>query len=148
MTDPYGRIEHLVVTPGHRPGCVFGPGFFRVNYGGNARYLQTEAEVSQVHSLLRGVARDLRVERDGYCLDVDSLIGDANTPDVVDGEWWLGLPVAEGMKELGLKNDTDYRRVYQQVESAVYRRDNRASQGGVRATIVLKRPGAKVSNVG
>jgi hypothetical protein len=147
VIDEYGRAEHLVVTPGHRAGCVFGPGFFRVNFGGSARYCQNEAEVERATSLLRGVARDLRVERDGYCLDTDSLIGDANTPDVVDGDWWLGLPVVDGMRELGLQHESDYRRVYQQIESAVYRRDNRASQGGVRASIVIKRPGARVSNV-
>jgi hypothetical protein len=75
------------------------------------------------------------------------MIGDAGTPDVVDGEWWLSLPREEAMRELGLTSEADYRRAYVAIEAACGRRDNRASQGGVRASIVIKRPGAKVTDV-
>ena len=102
--------------------------------------------MERAFALLDGVVRDLRLERDGYCLDGAST-GDANTPDVVDGEWWLGLSATDGMQELGLTSEADYLRVYTSVEAAVYRRDNRASQGGVRASIVIKRPGRKVVDV-
>jgi hypothetical protein len=140
--------EQLTTSPAHRADCVFGSGFFRLSYGeGNVRYCQTWDDVLLTRRLLEGVVQDIRVERDGYCLDGDPIIGDANTPDVVDGEWWLGLPRADAMRELGLKTDADYARAYRAIEAACARRDNRASQGGVRASIVIKRPGAKVTNV-
>lgn len=151
MTDDFGRPEHLVVQHAHRAQCAFGTGFFRVSYRGangpQVRYCQDQAEVAAVHGLLRGVVEDLRTERDGYCLDGDQA-GDARTPDVVDAELWLGLPVREGMAELGLTSEADYLRVYAQVEQAVYRRDNRERQSGVHASIVLKRRGASVTNIG
>jgi len=147
VIDEHGRTEYLSVTAAHRPDCAFGSGFFRLSYGAGVRYCQSWAEVQTACHLLEGVVRDIRIERDGYCLDGDPLIGDANTPDVVDGEWWLGLPRTEGMRELGLTSDADYARAYRAIEAACGRRDNRASQGGVRASIVIKRPGAKVTDV-
>jgi hypothetical protein len=147
MIDEHGRTEYLSVTAAHRADCRFGSGFFRLSYGAGLRYCQTWDEVQTACRLLEGVVRDIRIERDGYCLDGDVLIGDANTPDVVDGEWWLGLTVADGMRELGLTSEADYARAYRAIEAACGRRDNRASQGGVRASIVIKRPGAKVTNV-
>ena len=148
MIDEYGRTEYLSVAAAHRPDCTFGPGFFRLCFGDrNVRYCQSQQDVQFACALLDGVVREIRVERDGYCLDGDPMIGDANTPDVIDGEWWLSLPVADGMLELKLEREADYIRVYRQIEAAVLRRDNRASQGGVRASIVIKRPGAKVTNV-
>lgn len=147
MIDEHGRTEYLTVTTVHRPDCSFGTGFFRLNYGAGPRYCQSWDEVQTACRLLEGVVRDIRIERDGYCLDGDQPIGDANTPDVVDGEWWLSLPREEGMRELGLTRDADYSRAYKAIEAAVGRRDNRASQGGVRASIVIKRPGARVTDV-
>jgi hypothetical protein len=102
--------------------------------------------VKQLISLLEDAVRELHVERDGLCLDGDH-IGDARTPDVVDAEFWLGLPVREGMAELGLTSEAEYRRAYKQIEAAVYRRDNRASQTGIRASMVIKKRGAKVTDV-
>jgi hypothetical protein len=147
VIDEHGRTEYLCVSAAHRPDCAFGPGFYRLSFGTGTRYCQNAEDVHQACQLLEGVVRDIKIERDGYCLDGDPLIGDANTPDVVDGEWWLGLPREEGMRELGLTNEADYRRTYDSIAAAVARRDNRASQGGVRASIVIKRPGARVTNV-
>jgi hypothetical protein len=48
------------------------------------------------------------------------------------------------MREVGLTDERDYARVYRQVEAAVVRRNNRESQGGVRASIVIKRRGRRV----
>jgi hypothetical protein len=142
------RVEYLTTSVSHRADCRFGSGFFRLTYGGqNVRYAQTWDEVQGACRLLEGVVKDIRIERDGYCLDGDPMIGDANTPDVVDGDWWLSLPTQDGMRELGLTSEVDYARAYRAIEAACGRRDNRASQGGVRASIVIKRPGAKVTNV-
>jgi hypothetical protein len=150
VIDEFGRTEHLLVMPEHRPECRFGPGMYRLSWS-NAhmqlmRYCQNEREVAQAHSLLKDVANDLRIERDGYCLD-HYVAGDARTPDVVDAEWWLGLSVARGMRELGLTTDDEYRTTYRAVEAAVARRNDRAAQGGVRASIVIKRRGARVNDV-
>jgi hypothetical protein len=138
--------DELLVTAAHRADCTFGPGFFRINLkGGGTRYCRDEREVRQVFALL---AHDqtLHVDRDGYCLDGDR-VGDARTPDVVDGEVWLGMPRHEAMDVVGLTDERDYARVYDQVSAAVYRRDNRAAQGGVRASIVIKKRGAPVTDV-
>ena len=133
----------LLVSTAHRADCVFGPGFFRVSLKGSTpRYCQSPDEVQLLVSMV-GKAAIARVERDGHCLDGDRQ-GDANTPDVVDAETWLTLPQREAMELVGLEREADYIRVYQQVEEAVYRRDNRAKQGGVRASIVLKKRGARV----
>jgi hypothetical protein len=141
-------IEHLSVSVTHRPDCRFGSGFYRLTYGEkNVRFCQTWDEVQTSCRLLNGAVRDIKIERDGYCLDGDPMIGDAGTPDVVDGEWWLSLPREDAMRELGLTQEADYARAYKAIEAAVGRRDNRASQGGVRASIVIKRPGAKVTDV-
>lgn len=135
--------EQLVVIASHRADCAFGPGFFRVSLRGTTpRYCQDEDEVQRVVQLV-GKSAITRVERDGHCLDGERQ-GDAGTPDVVDGEQWLALPQAEAMEAVGLTDEAAYRRVYKQIEAAVYRRDNRQSQTGVRASIVLKRRGAKV----
>lgn len=136
----------LLVTTAHRGDCTFGSGFYRITLkGGGTRLCQNTEEVEYVHSLL-GHDQVVRVERDGYCLDGDRQ-GDANTPDVVDAELWLSLPRERAMAEVGLEREADYARVYKQIEAAVYRRDNRERQGGVRASIVIKRRGAAVDNV-
>jgi hypothetical protein len=136
----------LLVTTAHRADCAFGTGFYRLSLkGGGVRYCMAEEEVEFVHSLL-GPGQVVRVERDGHCLDGDRH-GDANTPDVVDAETWLALPKEQAMREVGLYDERDYLRVYNQVESAVSRRNDRESQGGVRASVVIKRRGAKVSDV-
>jgi hypothetical protein len=130
----------------HRPECRFGPGYWRlVLRDGSARYVQSELEIETVRALLPGEIA--RVQRDGFCLDeaeYPNPNGDANTPDVIDGEQWLALDQRDGMQVLGILREADYRRVYDAVEAAVYRRDNLAAQGGVRASIILKRPGAHV----
>jgi hypothetical protein len=152
VIDEHGRLESLATSAAHRPDCRFGSGFFRLTFDEHTddhhlRYCQTWDEVLTVSRFLEGVVRHIRIERDGYCMDGDPMIGDANTPDVVDGDWWLSLPRQDAMRELGLTSDADYGRAYKAIEAAVGRRDNRASQGGVRASIVIKRPGARVTNV-
>ena len=139
-------MSELLVMPAHRSDCVFGPGFYRVELrDGGTRYCETEQEVEQAHALLAG-GQIVRVERDGYCLDGDRQ-GDANTPDVIDAELWLGMPQDQAMREVGLTNEADYARVYKQLEAAVGRRNDRESQGGVHASIVLKRAGAFVRDM-
>jgi hypothetical protein len=73
-------------------------------------------------------------------------MSDERTPDVIDGARFLGLSQREGMRELGITSEQAYTRAYRDVEAAVYARDNRAAQGGVRAPIVIKRAGAKVTD--
>jgi hypothetical protein len=141
--EPLGQLQ---VSAAHRPECTFGPGFFRLvlNEGGQ-RYVDAEADIRVLQGLLpEGTIR--YVERDGYCLD-GMRQGDANTPDVVDAEQWLGLPQAEAMEQVGLTREADYRRVYEQVERAVGRRNNRQSQTGVHVPIVLKKRGRPLIDV-
>jgi hypothetical protein len=72
---------------------------------------------------------------------------DERTPDVIDGARFLELPRAEGMRELGISDERAYARAYRDVEAAVNARDNRESQGGVRAPVVIKRAGREVHDV-
>jgi hypothetical protein len=140
MTEP--QADLLVATV-HRDDCRFGSGFYRIVLrDGGVRYCQNKEQVEYVHSLL-GRDQVVRVERDGHCLDGDRS-GDANTPDVVDGELWLMLPRDEAMRLVGLDSEIEYTRVYKQIEAAVYRRNNRESQGGVHASIVIKKRGRRV----
>lgn len=136
----------LLVTPAHRAECVFGPGFYRIVFNdGGYRYVHSESEIREVKALLP--TDTIRyIQRDGYCLDGDRS-GDANTPDVVDGEQWLNMPQTEAMELVGLDTEADYARVYRQIEEAVGRRNDRESQTGVRASIVIKKRGAPVQDV-
>lgn len=140
-------MPDLQVWLAHRPECTFGAGFVRLEFsvGGmpQTRYCQDQAEADRAVQLLRHVVDDLHVVRDGYCLD-GMRTGDANTPDVVDAAQWLGMDQREGMRVLGITHEADYIRAYSQIEAAVYRRDNRAAQDGIRAPIVIKRRGAPV----
>ncbi len=129
----------------HRAGCRFGPAPYRIVLtDGARRYCESELEVERALSLLPGESVR-RVQRDA-CLD-EPETGDANTPDVVDAATWLSLSQADGMLELGLRNEADYVRAYRMVEDAVVARDRAAAHGGVRASVVIKRRGAKVSDV-
>jgi hypothetical protein len=74
-------------------------------------------------------------------------MSDERTPDVIDGARFLALDRAEGMRELGISDERAYARAYRDVEAAVNARDNRESQGGVRAPIVIKRAGRDVTDV-
>jgi len=74
-------------------------------------------------------------------------MSDAKTPDVVDGEAFLGMRRDEAKRALGITSDEVYERAYRDVEAVVSKRNNRASQGGVRASIVIKRRGAPVRDV-
>ena len=126
-------------THGHQPGCRFGPGFFKVvwdDHAGERRVLHfdSKAEADIAASLL---PYDVRRYRDS-CLDAPTAT-DAGTPDVVDGDWWLGLPKAQAMEELGITDERHYATVHRMVSDMVAARDNRASQGGVRAPIVIRR---------
>lgn len=144
--DEHGRQVDLKVSAAHRPTCVFGTGFYRIQLkDGGQRYCQDEAELRRVFKLI-SPSQVIRVDRDGFCLDGDR-VGDANTPDVVDGEWWLGLPREQAMRELGLFLEADYARVYRDVEAAVSRRNSREAQSGVHASIVIKRKGRPLIDV-
>lgn len=74
------------------------------------------------------------------------MANDERTPDVIDGARFLGLSQREGMRELGITSEASYARAYKDVEAAVSARDNRESQGGVRAPIVIKRAGRPVAD--
>ena len=151
--DPYGRQEQLAVFGVHQPDCSFGPigAFWRIHFRTSSQYEQTRYcanadDVQRAIALLEPVARGaIHVERDA-CLDGQTA-GDARTPDVVDAEQWLGMPKHDAMAVVGITSEAEYRQAYDQIEQAVYRRDNRASQGGTRASIVIKKRGAKVTNV-
>jgi len=145
VNDPLGRTPDLRTQLVHRTACTFGPGAYRISFGNQTRYCQDYAEVERARALLEGIVSNLRIERDGFCLDGQQ-VGDANTPDVVDADWWLGLPVADGMRELGITDEADYARAYRAVEAAVSRRNNREAQGGVHASIVLKRRGVRIAS--
>src|SRR5262252_5060404 len=85
----------------HRPGCTFGPGYYRIELiSGARRYCQTEEEVKRAYALL--IADTIRrVSRDGYCLDPL----ERGDPDVVDGERFLNMPRAQAMHELGIADE-------------------------------------------
>jgi hypothetical protein len=72
--------------------------------------------------------------------------GDARTPDVVDAERWLGQSMVEGMRELGLTSEAQYRRAYRDIEAAVSTRNDREAQTGVHASIVIKRRGVQIAD--
>jgi len=130
----------------HRALCRFGPGMYRIVLtDGSRRYCQSDLEVQRALRLLPGESVR-RVQRDA-CLDEPDT-GDANTPDVLDAATWLGLSREEGMRELGLEREADYIRAYRMIEDAVLARDRAAQLGGVRASVVIKRPGAHVSDIG
>ena len=69
--------------------------------------------------------------------EAPTLDGQAETPDVVDGAYWLSLPRAQAMALVGLSDEAAYARVYKDIEAAVYPAENRGAQGGVRVSIRL-----------
>ena len=150
--DPLDRPDYLFkvaqgVAPKHKPGCTFGAGFFRLHYrdGGihQTRQYTSEDELRiGMHLLSATVAVD-RVQRDA-CLDWDGTPeSDANTPDVLDGEQFLAMAKKDGMAALGVSTEAEYARAYNAISDAVYTRDNRQNQGGVRASIVIRKKNAE-----
>lgn len=123
----------------HRADCLFGPGFWRVAYYSEGQrklsFYETRVQADAFASLI-ATGPNVKIQRDA-CLDAQE--SDALTPDVVDGGWWLGLPQAEAMDELGITSDADYGRVHRSVSDAVSARDNRQSQGGVRVPVIIRR---------
>lgn len=132
----------------HRPDCVFGPGFYRLAYAlsGETReaYFQEQGPADSFARLLPPGTR-FRAYRDA-CLDGPAVrTTEANTPGMVDAEWWLGLPRAQAVAELGLRSEREYAKIALAVEAAVARAINRETQGGVRVRIMLpRRPGNEV----
>jgi hypothetical protein len=126
---------------GHRYGCTFGPGLYRiVLVDGGRRFVQSEAQVEAVRRLLPPGSM-LKVQRDGYCLDQDDL----ESPDIIDGERFLNLPREQAMAELGVDSEADYTRAYRAVEEAVLARDRAVAAGARdRPSIVIKRKGRRV----
>jgi len=72
---------------------------------------------------------------------------DERTPDVIEGRRFLSMDRRDAMHELGIRDEAAYRRAYRDVEAAVNTRDNRESQGGVHAPIVIKKKGKRVIDV-
>jgi len=146
--DPLGRTDYLfketVETRHHRRDCQFGSGFYRIIYkdGGviHTRHFESKERAELFWDLLPDSVR-VRKQRDA-CLDGTERSSDASTPDVVDGEAFLAMEREEGMAALGLTSEADYQRAYNAVQDAVYARDNRESQGGVHAPVVVKRKDA------
>ena len=118
---------------GHRPGCTFGPGLYRIVLeDGARRFCQDEREVVFALTLLRAGALR-KVQRDGYCLDQEDLV----SPDVLDGVRFLGMSKSEAMAELGTDSEADYFRAYRAIEDAVLAND----RAGGQASIVIKKKG-------
>jgi hypothetical protein len=139
----------LLVATVHRADCTFGglpTEFFRIVFQDGTRLWRHNQEAVEHTLALVPPERVERVDRDGYCLD-GLRVGDANTPDVVDAETWLGMPRPEAMSLVGLDNEAEYSRVYKQVQDAVYTRDNRESQGGPHVPIVIKKRGRPLTTV-
>jgi hypothetical protein len=120
----------------HRPGCVFGPGFYRVVLSdGGRRFCQTEQQVEAVRRLLPPGSM-VRVQRDA-CLD--PLEPDESARGVVDGEAFLAMPRERAMIELGIDSEADYERAYRAIEAAVLAADRAAADGRDRASVVIKK---------
>jgi hypothetical protein len=128
----------------HAPDCVFGPGWFRVVWEDQRRFCQDWGEVGLLCKLLDGRVKEVAVQRDG-CRDTQLL--DTVSPDAVDAAAWLAMAKPAAMETLGLTSEGDYLRAHRDISAMVTARDNRAAQTGVRATVIIKRPGAKVTNV-
>jgi len=124
----------------HRPGCSFGPGFYRIEFiSGSRRYCQDEQEVRRAYALLiTDTVR--RVSRDGYCLDPLEVEAERG---VVEGERFLNLPRDEGMRQLGIDSEADYVKAYRAVEDAVLANDRVGGQ----ASVVIKKKGQRVLDV-
>jgi hypothetical protein len=129
----------------HRPGCTFGPGFFRIELiSGTRRYCQDEDQVRQVYSLLL-LDSIKRVSRDGYCLDDDHGV----SPDVLEGEHFLNMPKIDAMRALGDISEVEYAQAYRAIEDAVLARDRAVAAGASdRPSIVIKKKGHQVHDVG
>ena len=136
----------------HREACVFGSGFFRIKLkNGMTRFCQDELEVARVRALLEGQVA--HIYRDGYCLDPQDYPEQpkgssvAVTQPVYDGATWLSMPMDEAMTAVGITDAADYRRAYESIAEAVAAAQNRASQTGVLASVVIKRRGVKVTDI-
>lgn len=71
--------------------------------------------------------------------DAPTREGGSDTPDTVDGAYWLSLPKAEAMALVGLTDEVAYARVYKDIHDAVCTSQNREAQGGIAATIRLSK---------
>lgn len=128
-------------TASHVRGCAFGPGFYKVTYSDGlgkraTRHFDDRAASDLFVSLLPPTAEPA-CYRDG-CLDTKRRV-DAGTPDTLDAAWWLALPRAQAMEEAGLTEEADYARAHRALSDVVAARENRETQGGVRASVVLRR---------
>jgi len=123
----------------HRHGCTFGPGLYRIVLAdGSRHFCQDEREVVQACSLLREGAIK-KVQRDGYCLDQEDL----QSPDIIEGKRFLGMPKREAMAELGVASDAEYQLAYRAIEEAVLANDRRGGQ----ASVVIKKKGKVVLDI-
>jgi len=129
----------------HRPGCIFGSGFYRLEMqSGYRRFYQTQAELEHGVALLHGLPIR-RVVRDGYCLD--ELPSEAS-PDVIDGDTFLNMPQRDAQEALGGVSEQEYIRAYRAVEDVVLARDRAVAAGSAdRPSIVIKKKGKRVLDV-
>jgi len=129
----------------HRPGCIFGSGFYRLEMAsGYRRFYQTQAELEHGVALLHGTPIR-RVVRDGYCLD--ELPSEAS-PDVIDGEAFLNMPQRDAQEALGGVSEQEYIRAYRAVEDVVLARDRAVAAGSAdRPSIVIKKKGKRVLDI-
>ena len=71
-----------------------------------------------------------------------------STPDVIDGRRFLSMSRKDAMREAGIKSEADYARAYRDIEQVVTRRDNREAQHGRTISVVVKKSGTQVTDVG
>ena len=76
---------------------------------------------------------------DGSLLgEYSPMMGDAITPDTVDGLWWLSLPEKRAIWELGI-DPKDYPRVHRDISIAAAVMINRRAQTGQYLPLIIKR---------
>jgi len=110
------------------------------------RLLETQRRLQQLRDAVDQRNREAAARahpafrKDGSLLgEYAPLGGDANTPDTVDGIWWLTLPMRQAIWELGLTSELEYVRVYRDIEAMAYLVENRRRQTGEYVPMVIKR---------
>lgn len=97
----------------------------------------------------RALARAWKLFRaDGSLLgEYAPLMGQSTTPDTVDALWWLSLPRAQAMWELGLDKDDDetYSRVRRDIEAMAAATINRMLQTRIMIPMIIRRKRNKVN---
>jgi len=92
------------------------------------RLKKLQAEVEQRNRDIAAQAHPAFTRDGSLAGEYAPLGGEATTPDTVDAIWWLGLPKAQAIWELGLNNEEEYARVHRDVEAVAYQVENRRRQ--------------------